>query len=426
MTEDHPLSDREIEVLQYVAAGLTNREIAQKLTISHNTVKVHLSNIFEKIGVASRTEATVYAIEHRIVDVPGGENGTSGQQTGLLSLFRQVKWYWLAIGALLLVFLIAILTRALFPAPTPPQTATADVAERWKELAPMPEARQGMAAVAFDGNIYTLAGEGPEGVSGSVFRYLPDEDRWETLSEKPTPVTDVEGVVIGEKIYVPGGETADGKPTDILEIYDPRQDTWEIGAPLPKALSAYALADFEGKMYLFGGWDGEGAVNTVWIYEPENHKWRLGENSPNEHFNSDAMTLGNKIFLSFIISNMNRTLRDVLSFSPSGNRLGDSWDHETNFETINQDFKFISVANNIFIITNEIRNKKNYLTPIVYNSTNDSWVWLESISIDICNPNLVSINNKIHIIGILDDTNNLKPIHYSFQAIYSISIPILP
>jgi LuxR family maltose regulon positive regulatory protein len=56
-----PLSEREIQVLQLVAEGLTNREIAQKLSISLGTVKVHNSNIYGKLGVGNRTQAVARA-----------------------------------------------------------------------------------------------------------------------------------------------------------------------------------------------------------------------------------------------------------------------------------------------------------------------------------------------------------------------------
>ena len=61
------LSAREAEVLRLVAGGLTNRAIAESLTISERTVDRHVSNIFTKLDVSTRAAATAFAYEHRLV-----------------------------------------------------------------------------------------------------------------------------------------------------------------------------------------------------------------------------------------------------------------------------------------------------------------------------------------------------------------------
>jgi DNA-binding NarL/FixJ family response regulator len=61
------LSEREVQVLQLVASGQTNRAIADTLFISEKTVARHVSNIFNKLGVSSRSAATAYAFQHRLV-----------------------------------------------------------------------------------------------------------------------------------------------------------------------------------------------------------------------------------------------------------------------------------------------------------------------------------------------------------------------
>src|SRR5207237_5437727 len=64
---DRLLSPREIEVLRLVATGATNRAIAAELVLSERTVDRHVSNIFAKLRVASRSAATAYAYEHQLV-----------------------------------------------------------------------------------------------------------------------------------------------------------------------------------------------------------------------------------------------------------------------------------------------------------------------------------------------------------------------
>jgi DNA-binding NarL/FixJ family response regulator len=68
-----PLTPRETQVLRLIATGVSNREIGVALDISLKTVKTHVSNIFSKLDVLSRTEAALYAVRTGLVDLGGTE-----------------------------------------------------------------------------------------------------------------------------------------------------------------------------------------------------------------------------------------------------------------------------------------------------------------------------------------------------------------
>ncbi len=61
------LTVRELDVVSAIVSGFTNREIAQKFSISEQTVKHHLRNIFDKVGVSNRLELALFAINHQLI-----------------------------------------------------------------------------------------------------------------------------------------------------------------------------------------------------------------------------------------------------------------------------------------------------------------------------------------------------------------------
>lgn len=63
------LTDRELEVLIQISSGMSNKEIGANLDITERTVKNHVSNIFKKIGVADRTQAALFAIKNKLVEI---------------------------------------------------------------------------------------------------------------------------------------------------------------------------------------------------------------------------------------------------------------------------------------------------------------------------------------------------------------------
>lgn len=328
MTNDVQISEREREILRLVATGATNQQIAQQLNISINTVKVHLRNIFGKIGAVSRTEATVYAIRNGLVTVEAEVGAAEADLEGPSPIVvldlpepaapaapplaglaapaspapvvspdlsgpaappaaqagrpRRVA----LIGGLaaLVVLLVAggLLARgALSPAPAPTAaaaTAPAAAATRWFTRAPLPAPRSAFAMAAFDleRELYVIGGLADGAASGAVDRYDPASDLWVSLTEKPTPVGAAGAVALRGKIYVPGGEDASGAVSDVFEIYDPRERRWQTGPDLPAPRSRFALVAWEGRLYLIGGWDGEEARGEVFVFDPETEAWSEG------------------------------------------------------------------------------------------------------------------------------------------------------
>lgn len=62
------LTPREMEVVTSIVGGYSNKEIAHKLTLSEQTVKHHITNIFDKLGVSNRMELTLFAVSHHLID----------------------------------------------------------------------------------------------------------------------------------------------------------------------------------------------------------------------------------------------------------------------------------------------------------------------------------------------------------------------
>ena len=303
-----PLSERELEVLQLVATGATNREIAYQLGISTNTVKVHLRNIFTKLGAESRTEATMIAVQRGWVDVP---TATTPSETSPSP--PPLPWFHRL--TLIVAFLLAV-GGAFFSQVSParftePPTDLLPVqpgeegrggtvigeGSHWSERAQMPTRRAGLSLVAWKGRLYAIGGEGPEGVTGAVEVYDPAEDTWSRGPEKPAPVTYVTGGVIGGKVYVPGGCAEDGTATSALEVFDPAAERWEQAAPLPAPRCGYALAVYDGRLYLFGGTDGRTVSGETFVYDPQEDRWETRAPMPAPRTVAAAAALEDRIYV---------------------------------------------------------------------------------------------------------------------------------
>jgi len=332
------LSERELELVRLVSKGLSNKEIARELYISPNTVKVHLHNIYGKLKVSSRTEATMVAVRLGWVEIPGPRSEQATVERRLvaeepiskeepeptletvptleeeavqrfaleppLALWQRVH---LIVSALLVALGLWLIwpSEAEHPGPfpdPPPQPSNWSVtqASRWQNMAQMPTPRRRLAVIAHRGQIYAIAGANRSGVSSAVEIYLPDVDEWKHGADKPTSVESIGAVELEGRIYLPGGRMGDGRMSDQLEIYEPgagASGAWSTGQSMPKGMCAYALAAYGGDLYLFGGWDGRSYVSESYRYCPREDQWYPLPPMPTPRAFAGAGTIGERIYV---------------------------------------------------------------------------------------------------------------------------------
>ncbi len=311
------LSAREKEILELVATGATNRQIAAKLTISINTVKTHLRNVFTKLSVESRTEAALWAVKYGVVEVEQ-ENTHSTHEDDISK--EPVDWelesqwplrvgQYLALGISLLFILIVTFgakkVRGTDDQESPfvdlPRMTESDISvgssSRWRSKTQLPTPRGRFAQTQVEDKIFVISGSEDQGWSAAVEVYDVTRDDWERKRDKPTPVANVGAVAIDGLIYVPGGLDASDRVRDILEVYDPEADAWHTSTPLPTPLCAYAIAPFEDGFYLFGGWDGEMYRSSVYYYDVPSETWREEESMETAKAFAAAALLKDRIYL---------------------------------------------------------------------------------------------------------------------------------
>jgi len=465
------LSERERDILRLVATGAGNKQIAAQLFISTNTVKVHLRNIFAKIGVNTRTEAAMIAIRLGLVQSSTAEamaettpsknpqvsgDAASFAQTSLpaqnISLDssllpgsfpaaeealavttsrRLSRWqaWGLGVGLLALIAVLVVfgirLARTQTARPRVSLTPAPQITPlpRWQVRSNMPSARTGLAVVAYEDRLYAIGGEATNGVTGVVERYDPAANTWETLLAKPMPVADIQAVVIGGKIYVPGGRIVSGGLTKALEIFDPGANRWEQGADLPTALSAYAITAFEGRLYLFGGWDGGQVTNLAYIFDPRLNSWSALTPMPTRRGFAGVALAGGKIYVIGGKDGL-AVLSVVEVYSPDREGRENPWRTAASLPAGRYGVGISSVADIIYVVCGQGEDE----TPqpsLAYIPQTDIWQTFETPPANLGSGlGLALLGEYLYAVGGKTGTTPLGDL-LAYQVVYTIGIPVI-
>jgi len=433
MTENNTLTSRETEILALIAEGKSNKEIAAELFISVNTVKVHVSNIFQKIEVSSRTEATLYAIENGIVQSPAtiiflpDSEKTSGASNDYSAEGHEEpdwlkKYWWALLLGLVVLFAIIQLTSpslSLFNGTsTPNPYVEALNKDRMEVIQSMSVPRTGFASVINEDEIFIIGGISGNQTVDLVEKYSISSDTWETLEKKPTAVSEVDAVLLRGSIYVPGGKLSDGSLTNVLEVYNLSDNNWETKASLPEKISNFALATFEGQFFLFGGWNGKNVTNSVYRYDPSLDEWFACAPMPTARMNIGASVLGAKII---IIGGHNgdSILTTNESYLPSfGANSDGEWE-------VNDPLPFTcdycssnSLSDQLFVIDDDKIWQFSRVT--------NSWTEIRLTNEQVLPGQVrseVSQNGYLFIFGGVDTENIPVNLALKYRILYTISIP---
>lgn len=226
------LSERERQILQQVATGLTNRQIAAALDISENTVKVHVRNIFAKIGVASRTEASLYAVRTGLIILESAAppaTDTTTQAPAVDPVPAQAaeppapdaavapvttrhgvqvtdrRRFLILAATAGLAAVGAALWRATTPAIVAPPVRPVTEDSRWQRFPPLGEPRAGVVFAVMDGVPVALGGGTTTASQLRVDRYDEASATWQALPDLPFPLhaaltwSDGAGLVIADR-----------------------------------------------------------------------------------------------------------------------------------------------------------------------------------------------------------------------------------
>jgi DNA-binding CsgD family transcriptional regulator len=427
-----PLSERELQVLALVATGASNQEIARQLVISVNTVKVHLRSIFEKLGVQSRTEATLAAIRLGLVMVPGTDSapGEAASQTQphVIPAPQMATWQRLyALAALLLALALVVLPSIqreghAVGAPNPISdrpgagaASTSVITSRWIERANLPAPRTRLALAAYKGQLYAIGGDRESGVTGQVEVYSPQSDTWSGRVSKPTPVSNIGAVTIGDRIYVPGGCTGLTGVSDRVEVYIPAQDLWVQVAAMPLPVCGYALAAADGRVFVFGGWDGRAFVGHVQMYDPARDAWMERAPLPSPRGFAAAGAVGEVVYVVGGYDGA-RELPDTLAYDVTN----DSWSERSPMGTGRAGLGVAVVGNDVYAIGG---GWQNYLaTNEKYTPASDTWGVFESPMLGQWrNLGVAALNTEIYAVG--GWNGDYMRVNQAYRALFRIILP---
>jgi len=199
---------------------------------------------------------------------------------------------------------------------------------------------------------------------------------WETFEPMPTHRGEVGVVALNDKIYVVGGHDTRYKALDVVEIFDPKTNSWSKASPMPKPIHHPGIATDGMSLYVVGGGESgwRKALNTLFIYNPETDTWSRGKDMPTARVALAAEFVNGKLYA--IGGSHHWTYSTIEEYDPKT----DSWVTKSPMPTPRTHMASGVIDNKIYIIAGRQLGPNSYLdVNEVYDPLEDKWTTLEPI-----------------------------------------------
>ncbi len=291
------LSERELQILLLVAQGLSNRQIAGQLDISDNTVKVHVRNIFVKINVASRTEASLYAVRHGLLIVenqPVAPAPIVEPPPPLVvpaDTVRPVlvpRWGWLVVAGVVVVIGGGGLVWWATQTPvTPVIRQQSSAPTRWARLPALPNPQPDQQFAVYAGQLYAFTGN-----HGSQWLQFDDATRtWITLADLPFVMPNSAKVwADGAGLWVVGSDDGRG-------VWRWDSEKWQVQPMLPAGVTVAGVVRVDGALLVLGQLTTTAENVSAWTLAPQAQSWQSGVDFAHALVNVELVVLEGVVYL---------------------------------------------------------------------------------------------------------------------------------
>ena len=260
---------------------------------------------------------------------------------------------------------------------------------------------------------------------------------WSNLSSSSIERLESQTATIDGKLYVLAGFVAGLKVTPVTEIYDPENDAWSIGAPMPIAVTHMALAIDGDDIWIIGGFVGDNggpATNKVQIYNTTTDTWREGPELPNARSSGAAAVSNGRIHFFGGLVNRNNDAGNHYFVDLSD--LASGWQTAANLPNARNHLSAATVNGIIYAIGGQFRHDinpvdQNFLH--AYDFATNSWTSKASLPTNRSHfeSSTIVYNNKIIIAGgrngnsFYDTVSQYDPVNDSWSDICLLPNPLL-